>query len=49
MMNSNIPCPPAPRYGYNMLFDHKANTWYFLKIESSRSYPEIIPPIDLTK
>ena len=26
-----IPCPPAPRYGYNLIFNHEENKWYFIK------------------
>jgi hypothetical protein len=26
-----IPCPPAPKHGYKLLYDHKSNTWVFIK------------------
>ena len=29
--NKEIPCPPAPRYGFNLIFNHEENKWEFIK------------------
>ena len=26
-----IPCPPAPRYGYNLNYNNDLNKWEFIK------------------
>jgi hypothetical protein len=43
---NKIPCPPAPKYGYNLLYDHQNNTWVFIK-QKSKPVQEIIVPFKL--
>ena len=31
MNNTNIPCPPPPRYGYSLYYNHDIKEWYYVK------------------